>query len=175
DATPREPPPDQQSARNNHFCCRRQDGRRRHQRWRQEPQESGGVGGESFKVAPCHPGDAKLAPQAEAIGNRGEEREGQGHAKQPDREPAKMRLVEHGWSPRAVYFFSSGIVICWATTMSSLASAPSDPAADDQVLKVLGTHDDAPFRRERLMPRPARWRATPRRATRARCRAGPGP
>src|SRR5262249_25414874 len=49
------------------------------------------------------------------------------------------------------------------------------PAADDQVLNVLGTHDDAPFRRERLMPRPARSRATPRRATRARSRAGPGP
>src|SRR5262249_34966647 len=69
----------------------------------------------SFKVAPCHPGDAKLAPQAEAISDRGEEREGQGHAKQPYREPAKMRLVEHGSSPRADYFFGSGIVICLAS------------------------------------------------------------
>src|SRR6516162_11899794 len=83
--------------------------------WRPEPQESAGVGGESFKVAPGHPADAKLAPQAEAIGNRGEEREGQSHAKQPYREPAKMRLVEHGCSPRADYFFYSGIVICRAS------------------------------------------------------------
>src|SRR5438270_1078030 len=110
-----EPPPDQQSTRHNHFCSRCQDGRRRHQGWRQKPQELGGVGGESFKVAPCHPGDAKGAPQAEAIGNRGEEREGQGHAKQPDRETAKLRLVEHGSSPRADYFFGSGIVICLAS------------------------------------------------------------
>src|SRR5438552_14633827 len=110
-----EPPPDQQSTCDNHFCCCRQDGRRRHQGWRQEPQESGGVAGESFKVSPSHPGDAKWAPQAEAIGNRGEEREGQGHAKQPYREPAKLRLVEHGSSSRANYFFSSGIVICRAS------------------------------------------------------------
>src|SRR6516225_3426125 len=119
---PMKPPPDQQSNRDNHFCCRRQDGRRRHQGGRQEPQESGGVGGESFKVAPCHPAAAKLAPQAEAIGNRGEEREGQGHAKQPDREPAKLRLVEHGSSPRADYFFGYS-------------------AADHQVLNVLDAHD----------------------------------
>src|SRR5262245_14607128 len=95
---PMEPPPDQQSTRHNHFCSGCQDGRRRHQGWRQKPQELGGVGGEPFEVSPSHPGDAKWAPQAEAIGNRGEEREGQGHAKQPDREPAKLRLVEHGSS-----------------------------------------------------------------------------
>src|SRR3954452_25520318 len=94
-----EPPPPQQPTRHNHFCSRRQDGRRRHQGWRQEPQELGGVGGESLETSPCHPGDAKWAPQAEAIGNRGEEREGQGQAKQPDREPAKLRLVEQESSP----------------------------------------------------------------------------
>jgi hypothetical protein len=42
--------------------------------------ESAGVGGELFKVSPCRAG-AKLTPQAEAIGNRGEEREGQGQPK----------------------------------------------------------------------------------------------
>src|SRR6516162_7574354 len=69
---PMKPPPYQQSACHNHLCCCCQDGRRPNQGWRQEPQESGGVCGESAIVSPCHPG-AKLTPQAEAIGNRREE------------------------------------------------------------------------------------------------------
>jgi hypothetical protein len=42
-------------------------------------------------------------------------------------------------------------------------------------VNVLGAHDHAPHRRESLMRRPARSRATPRQASRAKSRAGPDP